>query len=67
MDNYNEIWLWKGIIENEKLNKESKMAKELLNEYVKNKRLKGINAIVHYTTSGQEPIQFTNIFPYWKY
>lgn len=71
LDNYNELWLWKGLEKQNKngndLNKEITLASNLVTAYVdKIKESRGFNIIIHHTSAGQEPIEFTNLFPYWK-
>lgn len=71
VDNQDEIWLWQGTPKSESdteiLNHHLKIVKEFASVYViEKKNLYGINAKVQNVNAGQEPIAFTNIFPYWK-
>lgn len=71
MDNHYKVWLWRGPLKVEldegKINKQLTIAKHLVDEYVKQKKcLDGFDREVKYVIAGEEPIEFTNIFPYWK-
>lgn len=72
LDNHTTVWLWEGpqdaeTTDKEQFEKELKLAKQLVNDYVVEKA-KDINQEVKlkHIYAFNEPVEFKSLFPFWE-
>ncbi|KAL1500987.1 hypothetical protein ABEB36_006395 [Hypothenemus hampei] len=69
LDNYSEVWLWEGPADLEQIvnyEEELRMANEFVIDYIKSRSLEiGKNIQLKRAKAGDEPLEFTLLFPFW--
>ncbi|XP_066152780.1 supervillin-like [Euwallacea fornicatus] len=73
LDNFREVWLWKGVNDSnsdeltKRFQKELELALELAEKYVREKiKLVSEGIVLRLAEAYQEPLEFKHIFPFWE-